>query len=85
MAEKELAIYEKLGLTKEKVIEMQNFLMEEFNAKEQTSVAEIIIKLSERYPQQLNMYGCFILGQVIIQARHMEEQGLPYWFNPNVA
>jgi hypothetical protein len=73
--------YEKLGLTKHDVVEIQNWLFPMIN--ETDSVGEMIIKTAAFFVDNKLYYALYLIGSEMGQARIKELFGVTHELNPN--
>lgn len=73
--------YEKLGLTSNDVIEIQNWLFPMMNETE--SVGEMIIKTAAFFKDKKQHYAIYLIGSEIGQAHIKEHFGFTHELNPD--
>lgn len=76
----ELKVYEKIGLTKDDVVQIQEWLFPMVN--ETNSVADMIVKTVEHFNDTKLYYALYILGNEIGQASIKERFGMLHTLNP---
>lgn len=77
--------YEKMGLTKDQVLEMQRWLYPQIanDSRSTESCGETIKQIVERYNGAMRQYAIYHFGHIVGGARVKEKLGIQVYLNPD--